>query len=688
MAFELEVDDPGALLPGAAGSANGRGTISLAGPLPRLAVDLEGTDLAWAEYRVDRLVLSSASLAGPGGRSRLELEGDGVARNGQTLETVNLDLQWSAAEQVLELAIVQGPYGLTARAAGRPKDPNAPLADWSWSGELTELELAEAGERRFGLAAPAGLSASARDGRIDGACLESPAPARLCIEAAWDAAAGIDGTLSLDHVPLDLAARRLGAGIQASQVLSGSLDFSLPPDQAFTGDAELSLTPGALRYIDDPDLALETGAGQIAFSVADGRISAGRLDVPMPGQGGVELDFEVARVADGAASPVSGRLRLELADLDVMTLLIPAVDRMAGRLQAEFELTGTVADPGFNGHLALSDGEVTNLASGFRLSELQLSGAVNADRQTRLDGQFRAVDGVGRLTALVDLTALYDPRVSLAIGGENLVLFDTEKFKLTATPDMQLDWRAGVVEIGGALAIPRAVVAPDVIPMQPVVESEDAEIVAGALPERRAATRSAPLDIQGSLEVTLGPDVRVKLPVGEATVSGTTRFSWSGGSVPVGDGAFELDGEILALGQLLEITEGTVSFPGVRADNPHLNIQAERDIFGNSEIRRAGVLVAGTLRRPVIEPYTDPMTNRERARTLLITGSDFNMERGVGSVDVGTYIAPRIFVSYGIGVFGQENVFSVRYDLGRSWGVKATSGENQTGVDISYTIEN
>ena len=81
------------------------------------------------------------------------------------------------------------------------------------------------------------------------------------------------------------------------------------------------------------------------------------------------------------------------------------------------------------------------------------------------------------------------------------------------------------------------------------------------------------------------------------------------------------------------------------------------------------------------------MTNRERAQTLLITGSDFNMETGVGAVDIGTYIAPRIFVSYGIGVFEDENVISIRYDLGRNWGVKATSGQRQTGLDISYTIE-
>lgn len=123
------------------------------------------------------------------------------------------------------------------------------------------------------------------------------------------------------------------------------------------------------------------------------------------------------------------------------------------------------------------------------------------------------------------------------------------------------------------------------------------------------------------------------------------------------------------------------------ADNPHLNIRAERPIYGNSEIRRAGVFVNGTLRRFAMEPYTDPPTNRDRARTLLITGSDFNMEEGTGAVDIGTYIAPRIFVSYGVGVFSDENVFSVRYDLGRGWGVKATSGQKQTGLDMSYTIE-
>src|SRR5690606_38305037 len=111
------------------------------------------------------------------------------------------------------------------------------------------------------------------------------------------------------------------------------------------------------------------------------------------------------------------------------------------------------------------------------------------------------------------------------------------------------------------------------------------------------------------------------------------------------------------------------------------------EIFGNTQIKRAGVRVSGTLKRPSLDPYTDPMSNRERALALLLTGSDFDYEQGVGAVEVGMYIAPKLFISYGIGLFEDQNVISARYDLGKGFGVKATSGQRETGVDISYTVE-
>jgi translocation and assembly module TamB len=111
-------------------------------------------------------------------------------------------------------------------------------------------------------------------------------------------------------------------------------------------------------------------------------------------------------------------------------------------------------------------------------------------------------------------------------------------------------------------------------------------------------------------------------------------------------------------------------------------------VFGNTVVRAAGVRIGGTARRPDVEAFTVPYTTRERAWGVLITGSDVQFGQGVGALDVGTYIAPRIFLSYGISFFDNDNVVGIRYDLPRrGWGVKATSGQRESGVDLSYTIE-
>ena len=69
-----------------------------------------------------------------------------------------------------------------------------------------------------------------------------------------------------------------------------------------------------------------------------------------------------------------------------------------------------------------------------------------------------------------------------------------------------------------------------------------------------------------------------------------------------------------------------------------------------------------------------------------MTGTDFDQAQGVSGFDLGTYIAPKLYVSYGVSLFEDENVVSARYDLKKGFGVKVTSGQRETGLDVSYTI--
>jgi len=164
-------------------------------------------------------------------------------------------------------------------------------------------------------------------------------------------------------------------------------------------------------------------------------------------------------------------------------------------------------------------------------------------------------------------------------------------------------------------------------------------------------------------------------------------FDWQDEFMPNARGSVSVNGTIVALGQVLNVHDGVVSFPEVPADNPHLNIAAVRDIYGNTQVKTAGILLTGTAKNPVMEAFTYPLTTEERALTLLATGSDFDYEQGVGALDFGMYVAPRFYLSYGIGLFDEDRIISTRYDLKRGFGIKASSGQRESGVDLSYRLE-
>jgi translocation and assembly module TamB len=255
-------------------------------------------------------------------------------------------------------------------------------------------------------------------------------------------------------------------------------------------------------------------------------------------------------------------------------------------------------------------------------------------------------------------------------------------------PDLNLQWHDGALQLNGSVRVSHAQISPRYLPTATADESPDLVIVAGQLPsaEKSVFDRSK-LRLNGSIAVELGEDVTLSLDKAKARFQGTTVFNWKNELIPTGDGSYRVTGKITAYGQSLEVSQGKISFPRVPANNPRLDIRAERQIYGNVQVKQAGVLIGGTLKRPLLEAYTRPATTEERALALLVTGHDFDYEQGVGAVEVGMYIAPKLYVSYGIGLFENDSVVSLRYDLGRGFGIKATSSQRQSGGDVTYTIE-
>jgi translocation and assembly module TamB len=166
-------------------------------------------------------------------------------------------------------------------------------------------------------------------------------------------------------------------------------------------------------------------------------------------------------------------------------------------------------------------------------------------------------------------------------------------------------------------------------------------------------------------------------------------------------------------------------------DNPDLDILALRlsDDLERMYNVKVGVAIFGSLKNLKIKLYSQPVMKDEEilsylilarpydpkegnlslllmgAGGLLAGGSQGTLDRiksrvGVDTVDiqagsgdvsrsmvtVGKYLSPQLYVSYGYGVFSEEQMVKIRYRLSKRWEVETYRG-NAMGVDLYYRIE-
>ena len=325
--------------------------------------------------------------------------------------------------------------------------------------------------------------------------------------------------------------------------------------------------------------------------------------------------------------------------------------------------------------------------AGTQLRQVSLQGKVNGVDNASLQGEFNAGDGHGLISMTAEYSDWLDPTMELTFSGSSLRMLNTSELRMDADTDLNLVWQRGEWLIDGEVVVRKARIAPATFIVSKVTESEDIRIVAGSLPYGAQQQTAQAARLNGQLKVKLGDEVRVDTDLAKLQLTGEVTLSWDGQVMPVANGNINGDGTLSVFGPKLHVRGGQVRFPGVLVNNPMLDIRAERDIFGNTQVRTAGVGITGSARRPVVEAYTSPLTTRDRAWAMLITGSDVDYGQGVGAFEVGAYIAPKLYLSYGISLFDDDNVVSARYDLTRRFGVKISSGQRENGVDLSYTIE-
>jgi translocation and assembly module TamB len=722
VALDLDVASLGDWLPDAGGRLHGQ--FRIRGLWPKLAVDghLDGNALSYRDRRAASLQLQAAvpDISQPGGT--LELRVADVAADGLSFDHVAIDGHGNAASHHLRIAASGQPLGVQLALNGR-------LRGKQWNGTLTTLDLDVQGLPPWRLQRPASLAWNDGVGSLSETCLSAGDPL-LCVSAKRDKNGSLDAAYRLRQMPLALLTSLAGDSVplRSEGVLEGDGSVHRSAAGALSGQARLDSPQGSISYADRPEQPL---LRYHQLSV-DAQLAPDRQHVVLTAAldegGSLAGDATVS----GAQRALAGHLHLRVDNLAFIELFSAEVASVKGQLDGDIRLGGTLAQPAFGGQAVLDRFAAELPSLGLKLHDGHVTLATDNTGRLHIDGQLQSGDGTLQIAGSTGVGAAADTDVQLT--GSKLLAADIPAARLVVSPDLHLQRNAGGLDIGGTLGIDSADVNLAKLSgagAGAVQASPDVVVVDAAQPQDQAQVAALPIHVD--IRVDLGDKTHLAGFGLDGRVSGRLHVREMPGKVTTGEGQIGIDGIYKAYGQNLRIKQGRLLFAGTPIDNPGLDIRAVRTLNPNATIDEGqvvGLQIRGTAQRPVMTVFSNPPMEQSDALSYLITGKPLSQVKGgegnmVGAaaqalgtaagdllakrvggrlgVDeigvssnealgtaaftVGKYLSPRLYLSYGVGLFEPGQVITLRYILSHRWNFEAQQATDFSRASFNYRLE-
>jgi translocation and assembly module TamB len=698
-------DDLSALLPEIGGQVNA--TLALRDDTVDIA--FTGHGLAWGEHRA--VVLSADARIDRQGRqhSWLRLRSNGITLGGFAISDTRLALDGLAGGHSLRFRVGAGQDALSLRGRGA----------WADGRYTLRLEgIGASGPRLvpWQLESPGQLAADSRNVALDPVCLVYESR-RLCLEGRWEAGGEWAVKASTESFPLEaLDPKRLGAP-RYRGLLAVDARASGRAGEPWTADLRAEIRDASLAYqsAGGEDRSVKLGLTRLTLVSDPARH---RLDLGVSDAADLELAVGLEAIRTPGSSlgelPLSGSVRGRSRQLNLLPLLVDAIDGASGEAELDISVAGRVGAPALTGIARVTDGTLDFYQTNLRLRELDGSVRLHEDSLS-LDATGRAGDGTLKVGGQLGWR---ERRLhgELSLTGDRLLLANVPEARIYASPDLRFRLDDRRISVTGEVVVPEACIMP-ADTAGAVLASTDERIVqpeAGPGADTRFAVTS-------DIRLSLGSKVQVRAYGLSAAIEGSVRARAEPQGATTASGEFEVaQGVYRAYGRELEVERGRLLFTGGPVTDPAVDLRASRELPGYT----VGVIARGPLRRPQLTLFSEPSLPQAQIASMLIVGrsniqgdpgaadSDVSStERGgailagqlgkyVGLDDVGLtedvdtgaelvlgkYLSPRLYVSYGISLVDEINTLKLRYTIGDQWVISAESGQ-ESAADIEYRIE-
>ncbi|MCA1796425.1 MAG: translocation/assembly module TamB domain-containing protein, partial [Geobacteraceae bacterium] len=425
--------------------------------------------------------------------------------------------------------------------------------------------------------------------------------------------------------------------------------------------------------------------------------------------------------------PLDGEISTEIHNLDFIASLLPEVQSIAGRLTGTMTVTGSLETPVLFGHLSLSDGATEVERFGLDLKDIQIQ--LNAEGHDGIGLHAQATSAEGTLE--IDGTSDLRGNADINVKGQKFRVINTLEAQVDASPDLAIALRKNRVDVDGEVLIPQAQITLKELPESAVGVSDDQVIVEAEDEGKEPTTRTR--EIHARVRTVLGDKVYFDGFGLKARIQGDILAIDKPGEPTTASGELRIvDGEYRAYGQGLVIETGRILFSGGPIGQPGIDVRAVRR---PREGITVGVQARGDLRKPEFSLFSEPgMTQgnqlsylvlgrplsgtssnegsalSQAALVLGLKGGNAVAEKIGGSLGldqfgldtaeagsntnpqnatfvIGKYLSPRLYVSYGLGLFNEASTLRLQYTLGEHWKLISESSNEARGADVIYEIE-
>lgn len=674
--------------------------MQLAGTAQRPSAQLQGNAqrVAYAGHRFQDLSLNASLNAQQ--HATLVLEIQALELSEQPVGHVSLKGAGNRAEQQLMLE-VQGDVAVKARVQGRLEQELE-----QWLGALQSFELS-ALEQQWRLEQPMSIDYGYGQDRLrTGAHCFLGVQASLCAGAQqWLPQLQID--YRLNNLPLAGLKPWLPEGVRLDALLNGEIHVQ-QHTEGLDGRVRLDAGHGKLRYLDEDEE--ETFAWRVLRLEADLGAQKINTRLELQGQETGQLLLRIALEPQSAEKSIVGDFLLQQLDLQPLQALLPQIDEIAGLVEGQGKISGSLLQPDIRGAVRLRDGRFTGGLLPLDIEALTVDVQIH-NTQARISGGWRSGEaGQAELKGTLswDNALLLDATLK----GSGLPLHVEPYADLLVEPDLQLSLDEHRLAISGRIAVPRGEITVPQLPEQAVRLSPDAQVIG-----RKEQQASMPITLD--VEIVVGEERLTFAGLGlTAEVLGRLQLSDN----LVGRGVLELkNGRYRAYGQRLQLRRARLVFSGP-ITQPYIDIEAVR-VTGDVT---AGVRLLGPAEQPQTEIFSQPPMSQEQALSWLLLGrpltgagdSDSNVlsqaalalgmigaapvaekladflgikefqvdTEGSGltsSIMASGRITDKLVLSYGVGVFQTSNIIQLRYELTRRLYLEAASGLSNS-LDIFY----